>query len=299
MVSGLRLAVYLLAAVLLAAALPLSATVSVVYSCPSSGHAGNHDSVSNGFYVQGLNAVNLHSVLIYYTTDTDGLYTLHLTARDGSYGGPVIGSTQTQVVSLSSSADTPVTWTFGDAAFTPGHTAAFIHSASGPGGVQYNLQPALCSGDVETVGTSSISNGLSVAVAIADNTQSANNCTPSSQTLCISDQPGDRRFQLTSSFATVEGGGLSGNAGAVDLSSVGITDGGVFWFFSASNPEMLIKVLNGCSLNNHFWVFFSALTNVGFHVTVKDTKTNHTVTYANPDQTTAAPVQDTSALPCP
>lgn len=298
MVSGLRLAAYLLSAALLVAALPLGATVSVVYTCPSSGHSGNHDSVFNGFYVQGLSAVNLHSVVIYYTTDTDGLYSLQLTARDGSFSGTQVGATQTQTVSLSSSVDTPVTWTFGDAAFTPGHTVAFTHSVSGPGGVQYNLQPTLCPGDVETVGTSSTSNGFSVAVAITDNTPSATNCTPSSQVLCISDQPGDRRFQLTSSFATVEGGGLSGNAGAVDLSSVGITDGGVFWFFSASNPEMLIKVLDGCALNNHFWVFFSAVTNVGFHVTVKDTKTSHSVTYSNPDQTAAAPVQDTSALPC-
>jgi len=38
--------------------------------------------------------------------------------------------------------------------------------------------------------------------------------------------------------------------------------------------------------------------NVGFTVNVLDTVTSHSVTYRNLDQTTAAPVQDTSALPC-
>ncbi|HYL05113.1 MAG TPA: hypothetical protein VE075_03685 [Thermoanaerobaculia bacterium] len=291
-------AVPLAAALLLAAASPSQATVATVYGCPSSGSGGNHDGVNNGFFVQNLNAVNLHTVVIDYTTDTDGTYTLQLTATDGTYAGPLIG-TLTQMVSLSSGQDTPVTWSFGDAAFTPGHTVAFTHSFGGPGGVQFNVQPTLCPGDVETVGTSSNSNGLSVAVTITDNTQTATGCTPGSQTLCISDQPGDHRFQVTSTFATSQGGGQSGNGGAIDLTPVSVTEGGLFWFFGAANPEMLIKVLDGCGLNNHFWVFYAAVTNVGFHVTVKDTKTGHTATYVNPDLTAAAPVQDTSALTCP
>jgi hypothetical protein len=85
---------------------------------------------------------------------------------------------------------------------------------------------------------------------------------------------------------------------AIDLKPVNVTAGGLFWFFGANNPEMLIKVLNGCALNNHFWVFYSAGTNVGFHVTVTDIQTGHTARYSNPDQTAAPPVQDTSALPC-
>jgi len=289
----------LLAVLLLASAAPSLATVSVVYSCPSSGSSGNHDSVTNGFFVQNLNAVNLHEVVIDYTTDTDGTYDLQLTASDGSYAGPLIGSLS-KMVFLSSGSDTAVTWSFADPAFTPGHTVAFTHTFSGgPGGVQFNLQPTLCPGDLETVGTSSDSNGISVAVTIAENTQTASGCTPGNQTLCISDQPGDHRFQITSSFSTTQGGGHSGNGGAIDLTPVSVTEGGLFWFFGAANPEMLIKVLNGCAVNNHFWVFYAAVTNVGFHVTVKDTKTGHTVTYSNPDLTAAAPIQDTSALTCP
>jgi hypothetical protein len=61
---------------------------------------------------------------------------------------------------------------------------------------------------------------------------------------------------------------------------------------------MLIKVLNGCGLGNHYWVFYSAGTDVGFTVTVTDTKNGHTATYVNADLHAAPPVLDTSALVC-
>ena len=41
-------------------------------------------------------------------------------------------------------------------------------------------------------------------------------------------------------------------------------DSGVLWFFNASNLEMLVKVLDACVVNNHYWVFFAATTNVEF-----------------------------------
>jgi Trypsin-like peptidase domain len=123
-------------------------------------------------------------------------------------------------------------------------------------------------------------------------------CVPSANTLCIDDQPGDKRFQIQATVNTAEGGGVHGPASDIPLSGLGISQGGIFWFFGATNPEMLIKVINGCGLGGHYWIFFAALTNVGFSVTVTDTLTGHFKTYTNPDSTTAAPVQDTSALPC-
>lgn len=123
-------------------------------------------------------------------------------------------------------------------------------------------------------------------------------CVPSSTSLCIDDQPGDKRFKITVSYSTSQGGGLSGSGTPIPLASVGVSQGGIFWFFSAANPEMLIKVLNGCSINQEFWVFFSATTNVGFTVTVTDTFNGHFTTYTNNDLTPAAPVQDAAALSC-
>jgi hypothetical protein len=128
---------------------------------------------------------------------------------------------------------------------------------------------------------------------------SGNACTPNATTLCIDQTPGDGRFMIQVSYHTSQGGGLSGSGHAIPLSSLGVTEGGLFWFFGATNPEMLIKVLDGCTLDSHFWVFFAATTNVGFTVTVTDTETSHQAVYTNADKHAAPPVQDTSALTCP
>ncbi|HEX4962148.1 MAG TPA: hypothetical protein VF173_15035 [Thermoanaerobaculia bacterium] len=282
----------------LATLAPARAAVTTAFACPSSGHNGNHDAIFNGFFVQPLNAMNLHSVQLFYTTDTTGTYTLTLTARRNSYAGPQVGTTQTKTVALSSSSDTAVTWDFGDAAFPSGAGVYFTHTESGPGGVQFNMQANQCAGDEETVGTSSTLNGFSVAVAITQNVVTTPTCAANATTLCIDNNQGDKRFQIRVTYSTTQSGGLSGNGQAIPLASLGVIHGGLFWFFGADNPELLIKVLNGCPVNNHFWIFYSAGTNVGFHVTVTDVQTGHSVTYTNPDLTPAPPLQDTGTLPC-
>ena len=124
-------------------------------------------------------------------------------------------------------------------------------------------------------------------------------CVPDATTLCIDRIPGDKRFKIQVSYATSQGGGQSGSGSAIPLSSLGVTEGGLFWFFGATNPEMLIKIIDGCSLTSHFWVFYAATTNVGFIVTVTDTVALDQAVYTNQDLQAAVPVQDTSALPCP
>src|SRR6266581_4444821 len=74
-------------------------------------------------------------------------------------------------------------------------------------------------------------------------------CASSATTLCIDDLSGDGRFEVKVHYQTTQGGGLSGDGHAVDLGSLGVAHGGLFWFFSADNPEMLIKVINACELN--------------------------------------------------
>jgi streptogramin lyase len=123
-------------------------------------------------------------------------------------------------------------------------------------------------------------------------------CVANATTICIDDHPGDKRWQIGVSYETAQSGGLAGNGQAIPLSSLGVTEGGLFWFFAADNPEMLIKVINACAVNQRFWLFYSATTNVGFTVTVKDTRTPRTKTYSNKDGTAAPPVQDTSAFSC-
>lgn len=123
-------------------------------------------------------------------------------------------------------------------------------------------------------------------------------CVPGPTTLCIDDRPGDRRFRVEVGFDTAQGGGASGEGRAVPLGSLGVGQGGLFWFFQANNPEMLIKVLRGCPVNGHYWVFYSAATNVGLDVRVTDTTTGRSFVRTNPDGTPAPAVQEVTAFPC-
>lgn len=122
-------------------------------------------------------------------------------------------------------------------------------------------------------------------------------CSPTDSILCI-DTAGAGRFRVAATFATTQSGGRSGVGGAISLASLGVSQGGLFWFFAPDNPEVLVKVIDGCALNNKFWVFLTAGTNVGFSVSVTDTVTGRAKTYTNPDLHAATPVQDTSALAC-
>jgi hypothetical protein len=123
-------------------------------------------------------------------------------------------------------------------------------------------------------------------------------CVPGPKTLCIDDAPGDRRFEATIAFDTAQAGGQGGLGNAIDLDSLGITSGGVFWFFNRENPEVLLKVLNACVVNGHHWVFWSAGTNVRMVITVTDRRTGRQRIYQNPDLTPALPVTDIFAFTC-
>jgi ELWxxDGT repeat protein len=97
-------------------------------------------------------------------------------------------------------------------------------------------------------------------------------CQPSDTALCL--QGG--RFRVESRWRDFQGNGGVGKA--VPLTA----DTGTFWFFSPSNVEVLLKVLDGRDLNEHFWVFYGALSNVEYSLTVTDTQTGLARRYSNP-----------------
>ncbi|HEX3528389.1 MAG TPA: hypothetical protein VH988_15100 [Thermoanaerobaculia bacterium] len=66
------------------------------------------------------------------------------------------------------------------------------------------------------------------------------------------------------------------------------TDTGAFWFFSAGNAELLVKVLDGRPVNGHWWVFFGALTDLEYDLTVIDTESGVQKVYHNPPYTLAS-----------
>ena len=116
-------------------------------------------------------------------------------------------------------------------------------------------------------------------------------CTPGPNALCLQ---GDR-FKVEGTYQTSDG--QSGPAQVVELTD----ETGYFWFFSSTNVEVVIKVLNACTgARPHFWVFAGGLTDVRVTITVTDTKTGESKTYTNPLGTKFLPVQDTSAFAtCP
>ena len=79
---------------------------------------------------------------------------------------------------------------------------------------------------------------------------SAAPCTPSPTTLCLNDS----RFEVEVSWRDSRGRTGVGQAKTITA------DTGYFWFFSETNIELVIKVLDARSINQKFWVFFGALT---------------------------------------
>jgi hypothetical protein len=72
---------------------------------------------------------------------------------------------------------------------------------------------------------------------------------------------------------------------------------GAFWFFEPSNAELLVKVLDACAVNDRYWVFLSAATDLGFEVRVEDLAVDGlSKTYSNEPGSTAIAVTDVEAF---
>ncbi|MDP6581208.1 MAG: hypothetical protein QF681_11170 [Vicinamibacterales bacterium] len=107
--------------------------------------------------------------------------------------------------------------------------------------------------------------------------------------LCLN----DNRFKIEVDWTT------SNRSGAAVLLASGF-DTGIFYFFNPDNTELVVKLLDGCEANNHFWLFAAAATDVGYDLTVTDTDTGAVKTYTNPRGTAAPVVTDTTAFAtCP
>jgi len=115
-------------------------------------------------------------------------------------------------------------------------------------------------------------------------------CQANATTLCLNNE----RFEVVVDWTTSTG---SGRANVVP---VGSDDSGLFWFFDPNNWEMLVKVLDGCGNNGHYWVFSAATTNVAYTLTVTDTLVGTSRQYTNAAGQAAPATTDTGAFAtCP
>jgi photosystem II stability/assembly factor-like uncharacterized protein len=114
-------------------------------------------------------------------------------------------------------------------------------------------------------------------------------CVPGATALCL----GNGRFKVETSW-------VSGQAAGVGQAVALTEDTGYFWFFAASNLELVVKVLDGCALNGNYWFFAGGLTNVQVSLEVTDTQGGTTEIYTSPNGTAFPPTQDTGAFTsCP
>ena len=112
-------------------------------------------------------------------------------------------------------------------------------------------------------------------------------CTPTSD---VFEFDGGYRVRLC--YATAAGDVGQGRSGIWASGQ-----GGLFWFFDRGNPEALIKILDGCDINQHRWVFFAPVSDLGLHLEVTSPN-EETWTYTNPVGKTAPAAADTAAFPC-
>ena len=112
-------------------------------------------------------------------------------------------------------------------------------------------------------------------------------CQPSDTVLCL----GGGRFAVEVAWRDFADGEGSGHV--VEATS---EDSGMFWFFDQDNWEMLVKVLDGCAINGHYWVLAAATTDVEYTLTVTDVHTDETRTYSNPLGVSSPAITDTTAF---
>ena len=117
----------------------------------------------------------------------------------------------------------------------------------------------------------------------------AGTCVADDRTRCLHDS----RFAVEMDWWN--GDGRSGPGLVVHQ---GTNDSGLFYFFfeSGDNWEVLIKVLDGCSVNEHAWVYGASATTLGYRIRVTDTVTDTVREYVNENGRAADAITDSEAF---
>ncbi|MXX60134.1 MAG: hypothetical protein F4112_11670 [Holophagales bacterium] len=117
-------------------------------------------------------------------------------------------------------------------------------------------------------------------------------CVPSSPQVTF--EPG---YAVSLCFEYERDGGAD-QADAIDF-GLGSRQSGLLWFFDPDNAEVLIKVLDGCEVNGHRWVFVAPVTMLAFNLSVEETATGKRWMHRNPrGGVTAEARSDLTAFPC-
>ena len=75
-------------------------------------------------------------------------------------------------------------------------------------------------------------------------------------------------------------------------------ESGTFWFSRETNIEITLKLLDGVAFNGHFWVFLSDMTDLSYHLEIREVATGHSWNHSNLGG--AVPIRrDITAFPIP
>jgi len=119
----------------------------------------------------------------------------------------------------------------------------------------------------------------------------ASACSLAGDVLCLN----DNRFRVEINWRD-----FGDRRGRGQVAPARSDDSGLSWFFESKNWEMLVKVVDGCVKNDHFWVFATASGSVEFELLITDTFTGETFRHFNPLGQPAEFISDTRAFAtCP
>ena len=113
-------------------------------------------------------------------------------------------------------------------------------------------------------------------------------CEPDGETICLRDS----RYQVRATWRSAEG-----EVQPARVAHAGTNDSGLLWFHDAENWEVLVKVLDGCSINGADWVFAASATDLGFDLEITDTVTGEVRRYAMSAGSPAPALTDADAFP--
>ncbi|HVS00819.1 MAG TPA: hypothetical protein VMW27_29640, partial [Thermoanaerobaculia bacterium] len=72
---------------------------------------------------------------------------------------------------------------------------------------------------------------------------------------------------------------------------------GFFWFFDDDNLELAVKALDGRTYNGRYWIYYGALSDVEYWISVTDRQTGQTRLYHNPPGTFCGRGDSSAFLP--
>jgi VWFA-related protein len=96
-------------------------------------------------------------------------------------------------------------------------------------------------------------------------------CRANNTTLCL----GGQRFQVEVSYTN-----LAGRVTSAPLLPL-TANVGYSWFVTNRVPDLMVKVVDGRTINNAFWVFYGGLSDLAYTLKVTDTATGRVKTYTN------------------